>query len=93
MEGIVSFAMCMGFLGGFLLMAFFFAFLDKISQRNFKSYYLECNDDKRRELDKALNDMIVCSNDFVEFTNTNYFKKMYNSLVGLHNFLKRRSLN
>jgi len=93
MEDIAGTALCIGFLAGTFFAAFFFSLLNRISLRAFKSYYLECNETKRKDIDKALGDLMACSKDLVEYTNTNYTKKLHNSLLELYNFLRRRALN
>jgi hypothetical protein len=93
MEDIAGTALCMGFLAGAFFTAFILALLNVAGKKNFKSYYLECNESKRKDIDKALGDLYVCSKDLVEYTNTNYFKKLHNSINDLYAFLKRRSLN
>lgn len=93
MEDIAGTALCMGFLAGAFFTAFILALLNVAGKKNFKSYYLECNESKRKDIDKALGDLMACSKDLVEYTNTNYTKKLHNGLIELYNFLRRRTLN
>lgn len=93
MEDIAGTALCFGFLAGSFFTAFILALLNVSGRKSFKSYYLECNETKRKDIDKALADLMACSKDLVEYTNTNLFKKMHNGLVELYNFLRRRTLN
>lgn len=91
---LVGTALCFGFLAGAFFIAFIFVLLRQAEKKSFKSYYLECgNDQKRKDLSNALDELIVKSNDIVNYSNINYFKKLHNSLVELRNYLLRRSLN
>jgi hypothetical protein len=96
-ESLTADALTIGcFIGLFFGMALLWAFsmiLTQAWRQNFKMYYLELDEAKRRSVDEKLDYLFMYTDDLAAQTNTRMFKSMHNDLIKLRAILAQRKMN
>ena len=89
-ENAITISFFVGLFVGVILLFLFIYAIKQNRYKNFKMYYLECQQKQKAEIEQTFNEIMQKTEKMAQKTNTTLFKTLYNDLNKFKAYLEQR---